>query len=76
MGKQMQDVINSEVFRQCFYGIVIAFYAVVMVWIMFRMWKETPSTVIKFKKYWDNLEVALFVSVALSVGYFVGYMVK
>jgi hypothetical protein len=76
MEKMMQDVINSELFRQCFYGTVIAFYGVVMIWIMYSMWKDRPAKPVEFKKGWDNLEVSLVASVALSIGYFVGYVVK
>jgi len=72
----MLDVINTELFRQCFYGTVIAFYGVVMVWIMYSMSKYQPVKEDTIEKSWDHLEVALIASVALSIGYFVGYVVK
>jgi hypothetical protein len=54
----------------------MAFYAVVMVWIMYTMWKDRSSKPMGFKKRWDNLDVSLVASVALSIGYFVGYVIK
>ncbi|CAB4241823.1 hypothetical protein UFOVP71_361 [uncultured Caudovirales phage] len=36
----MLEFIDTEVFRQCFYGTVFAFYGIVLIWMMFCTWTD------------------------------------